>query len=115
MSAKTQTPTLHRLSRRLQVNSYEWETRVQKSLLETLLLSLYALDTDALRRDLAKLAVFGGAPAAPSQRLDLLRCLYNVMSFFIQDGFSDLIAMCDQVRMLPEWRLAFLIWIYGGS
>ncbi|MEY8319329.1 hypothetical protein AALB19_18805 [Oscillospiraceae bacterium 50-58] len=70
----------------------------QKSLLETLLLSLYALDTDALRRDLAKLAVFGGAPAAPSQRLDLLRCLYNVMSFFIQDGFSDLIAMCDQVE-----------------
>lgn len=74
------------------------ENEGQKSLLRVLLLNLYALDTDALRIDLAKLAVFGGAPAAPSQRLALLRCLYDVMSFFIQDGFSDLIAMCDHAE-----------------
>lgn len=74
------------------------ENESQKSLLKVLLLNLYALDTDTLRIDLAKLAVFGGAPAAPSQRLALLRCLYDVMSFFIQDGFSDLIAMCDHAE-----------------
>lgn len=74
------------------------ENERQKSLLKVLLLNLYALDKNALRRDLAKVAAFGGAPAAPSQRLDLLRCLYDVISFFIQDGFSDLIAMCDQAE-----------------
>lgn len=74
------------------------EKEREKRLIKNLLLNLYALDTDALRRDLAKLAVFGGAPAAPSQRLALLRCLYDVMSFFIQDGFSDLIAMCDHAE-----------------
>lgn len=74
------------------------EKEREKRLVRTLLLNLYALQTDALRRDLAKVAVFGGAPAAPSQRLALLRCLYDVMSFFIQDGFSDLIAMCDHAE-----------------
>ena len=74
------------------------ENERQKSLLKVLLLNLYALDKNALRKDLAKVAVFGGAPAAPSQRLALLRCLYDAISFFIQDGFSDLIAMCDQAE-----------------
>ena len=74
------------------------EKECEKRLVRTLLLNLYALDMDAFRRDLGKVAAFGGAPAVPSQRLALLRCLYDVMSFFIQDGFSDLIAMCDHAE-----------------
>ena len=45
-----------------------------------------------------KLAILGTAKATPSQRTALLRCLYGVLSLYIQDDFSAVTSMCEQVE-----------------
>lgn len=64
----------------------------------TFFLNLYAQDAHSLKRDLAKIAVFGTAQAMPNQRITLLRCLYGVVALYIHDGFSEIIAMCEQAE-----------------
>ena len=63
-----------------------------------MLLELYERDIQSLTRDLLKIKLLGRAKATPSQRVDLLRCLYGAASFYIQDGFSELIAMCEEIE-----------------
>ncbi len=68
------------------------------SVINTLFLNLYALDAHSLRRDIGKLSLLGTAKAKPSQRVDLLQCLYGAMSLYIQDDFTEIIAMCEEVE-----------------
>ena len=74
------------------------ETEREQGVINTLFLNLYALDAHSLRRDLSKLAILGTAKATPSQRTALLRCLYGVLSLYIQDDFSAVTSMCEQVE-----------------
>lgn len=74
----------------------EMEKDCERNLIHTLMLNLYAQDVQSLRRDLAKIEVLGIAPAPPSQRAALLRCLYGVA--FLYFDLSDLLALCDQVE-----------------
>lgn len=74
------------------------ERERERFVVHTLLLNLYAQDARSLSKDLAKIAVLGTAQATPSQRAALLRCLYGVVSLYVQNGFFDLIAMCDGVE-----------------
>lgn len=74
------------------------EKEREMSVINTLFLNLYALDAHSLRRDLSKLVVFGAAKAKPSQRVSLLRCLYGAVGLYIQDDFSQIVAMCEQVE-----------------
>lgn len=76
----------------------EMERKRERNVVNSLFLNLYALDAYSLRRDLSKLAVLGSAKATPSQRVALLRCLYGTVSLFIQDDFSGLIEMCEEVE-----------------
>lgn len=65
--------------------------------INTLFLELYTQDVQSLRIDLARLAVFGVAKAKPSQRIDLLRILYGVVTLYVDD-FSKLLAICEKVE-----------------
>lgn len=60
-----------------------------------MLLNLYEGNIQSLKRDLLKTKLFGAAKATPAQRAELLRCVYRVMSLYIQDDFARLIALCE--------------------
>ena len=75
----------------------EMEKDCERNLIHTLMLNLYAQDVQSLRRDLAKIEVLGTAQASsPSQRSALLRCLFGVVSLYID--CSDLLALCGQIE-----------------
>lgn len=63
-----------------------------------MLLNLYEADIHSLKRDLLKTKLLGAAKATPAQRTELLRCVYRVMSLYIQDDFERLIALCEQAE-----------------
>ena len=69
------------------------EKEREQSIIDKLFLCLYAQDAQSLRRDLSKLEVLGTAQATPSQRAALLRCLYEVVSLYVD--FSEIIKMCE--------------------
>ena len=71
------------------------EKEREKRLVDTLFLSLYERDAKSLRRDLAKLSVFGKAEVAPSQRIALLRCLFGVLASYVRDHFPETYAMVE--------------------
>ena len=63
-----------------------------------MLLELYERDIQSLTRDLLKIKLLGRAKATPSQRTELLRCLYGIMGLYIQDVCAGIIAMCEQIE-----------------
>lgn len=67
-------------------------------LIHSLFLNLYALDARSLKIDLSKIAFLGAAKATSNQRITLLRCLYGAIALYIQDGFSEIIEMCEQTE-----------------
>ena len=84
------------------------EKEREKRLLDVLFLTLYERDAKALRRDLAKLSVFGGkAEVAPSQRIALLRCLYGVLALYVKDHFPETDAMVEGAARMED-RGSFL-------
>ena len=82
----------------------EMETASAKNVVKSLLLNLYGLgsaklDAKQLRRDIAKVSVFGGGKSpTSSERVALLRCLYDALSFFVQGDFTEIIETCDQIE-----------------
>ena len=69
----------------------------EKALIRTLMLNLYAQDTQSLMRDLAKLAALGTAQAPPShQRAAMLHAFMGVASLYFD--FSELLAMYDKAE-----------------
>lgn len=71
------------------------EREREKRFVDTLFLALYGADEKSLRRDLAKLSVFGKAEVDPSQRVALLRCLYRVLAPYVKDYFPETYAMVE--------------------
>lgn len=69
----------------------------EKALIRTLMLNLYAQDTQSLMRDLAKLAVMGTAQVQPSQRAAMLHAFISVLSLYVAD-FKEILSMYDQVE-----------------
>ena len=78
------------------------EKEREKRLVDTLFLSLYERDAKSLRRDLAKLSVFGKAEAAPSQRIALLRCLFGVLASYVRDHFPETYAMVEDASGMED-------------
>ena len=79
------------------------EKEREKRLLDVLFLTLYERDAKALRRDLAKLSVFGGkAEVEPSQRIALLRCLYGVLALYVKDHFPETYAMVENASRMED-------------
>ena len=68
----------------------------EKALIRTLMLNLYAQDTQSLMRDLAKLAVLGTAQAPTSQRAAMLHAFMEIA--FLYFDLSELLAMYDKVE-----------------
>ena len=68
----------------------------EKALVRTLMLTLYAQDTQSLMRDLAKLAMLGNAQAPRSQRFSMLHAFMEIA--FLYFDFSKLLAMYDKVE-----------------
>lgn len=68
----------------------------EKALVRTLMLNLYAQDTQSLMRDLAKLAALGTAQAPRSQRFSMLHAFMEIA--FLYFDFSELLAMYDKVE-----------------
>ena len=68
----------------------------EKALIRTLMLNLYAQDTQSLMRDLAKLAVLGNAQAPRSQRFSMLHAFMEIASLYFD--FPELLAMYDKVE-----------------
>ena len=68
----------------------------EKTLIRTLMLNLYAMDTQSLMRDLAKLAALGTAQAPRSQRFAMLHAFMGVASLYFD--LSELLAMYDKVE-----------------
>ena len=69
----------------------------EKALIRTLMLNLYAQDTQSLMRDIAKLAALGTAQAPPShQRAAMLHAFMEIA--FLYFDFSELLAMYDKVE-----------------
>ena len=73
------------------------EKEREQSVIKALFLCLYAQDVQSLRRDLSKIEVLGTAQATPTQRAALLRCLYGVVSLYVDD-FEGILAKCDQIE-----------------
>lgn len=62
----------------------------------TLFWNLYQQNDPSLELDLTKLLMLKPTKkAAPPERITLLQCLCGALSSYIQEDFSDLIAMCD--------------------
>ena len=59
-----------------------------------LLMKLYKADIPTLKRDLLKIKLLSTARVTPSQRAELLQCICEIMSLYIDD-FNRLIAMCE--------------------
>ena len=68
----------------------------EKALVSTLMLNLYAQDTQSLMRDLAKLAALGTAQAPRSQRFAMLHAFMGVASLYFD--LSELLAIYDKVE-----------------
>lgn len=75
----------------------KWEDAKAVNVIETFFLNLYNHDVDALKRDVTKVAVVGGKDASPQERANLLRCLVGSIGLFLQDDFSSIVAMCDDL------------------
>jgi len=81
----------------------EMATASAKNVVKSLLLNLYGLgsaklDARALKRDLAKACVFGGKAPTSSERVALLRCLYDALAFIVQGDFTEIIDTCEQIE-----------------
>ena len=64
-----------------------------------LLTEIYEKDVFSFKRDLLKIRLLGTeCKAKHSQRTELLRCLFGIMSLYIQDVCAGIIAMCEQIE-----------------
>lgn len=82
----------------------EMEASREKNVIKALMLNLYGmgsagLDARQLKRDIAKVSVFGGKSPTSAERAALLRCLYDALSFFVHGDFlSEIIETCEQIE-----------------
>ena len=89
------------------INMFEDEFRklrrkCELNVVNTLILNLYGPNLHDLERYMTKVMVmrgtvfYRGLAAKPSERADLLRCLYGALAPFIKEDFSSIIAASDQ-------------------
>lgn len=79
-----------------------WEKLEIQHALRSFFLALYQQDVASLKRDFCKAVVLGGKDADPDERAALLRCLYEALKFHYGDDFSDIMAMCDEVKEMQD-------------
>lgn len=74
----------------------EYTSSQVKSAIVSMFVRLYDGQIRSLRRDIAKCILTGAKDAEPSERIELLRCLFGGLSFYFKDDYSALTDACQE-------------------
>lgn len=74
----------------------EYTSSQVKSALVTMFVSLFDGQIRSLKLAIAQCVLSGGKTADPSERIELLRCLFGALSLYFKDDYSLLTNMCEE-------------------